>query len=240
VLTKTTPDDEFGFLMFFKQLSHLYRGLGPIDPSPYYEPEAIKFPEPLKPPSPPYVRFDPSAPPPWAQPGWIAPEFIAFRLTDAQLTEINNYVTNGMEYSRINGMDTLVGLLARCLSEVEPEIKPIDTISYLVNVRAFLASPVPRLIFSQHRGMGIYPVNAAANTLVYLLVEHQLLKGADPHDDVLACAVEIREALEKLKDLKLLKDMVADFAQLQSENAWDRYGLGLPKEGVFFVGTNQE
>jgi len=143
VLTKMTSVDAHGFLVFFKQVSQLYQGVGPIDPPPYLEPEAIKFAEPLKPPSPLFDRLDLSAPLPWTQPGWRAPEFVGFRLTDTQLSEIHNSVAKGNEDSRITRMDTVVGLLARCLSEIEPESKPIDTISYLINVRAFLTSSVP-------------------------------------------------------------------------------------------------
>jgi len=141
MLTKTTSDDAAGFLMFFRHLSQLYQGLGPIDPPPYHEPEAIKFPEPLKPPSPLFVRIDPSAPPPWEHPEWRAPEFVAFRLKDTQLAEIHNSVTKGMEHPKITKTDTMVGLFARCMSEVEPEAKPTDTICYLINVRALIASP---------------------------------------------------------------------------------------------------
>ena len=142
-LTKITPVDKDGFLMFYRQLSQLYQGLRPIDPLPHYETKAIKFPEPLKPPFPPYYRFDPSDPPPWEQPEWRAPESVVLRLTAAQLTEIQKSVTKGMEHPRITSMDIVVGLLARCLSEVELESKPIDTIAYVVNVRTSLASPVP-------------------------------------------------------------------------------------------------
>ena len=67
-------------------------------------------------------------------------DFVAFRLTAAQLTEIHRAVTKGMKHLRIARADMVVGLLARCLSEVEPESKPIDTISYVVNVRAFVAT----------------------------------------------------------------------------------------------------
>ena len=133
--------------MFYRQLSQLYQGLGPIDPPPHYEPEAMKFPEPLKPPTLPYYKFDPSAAPPWEQPGWRAPELVVFRLKDTQLTEIRNSATKGIEHSKVTSVDTLVGLLARCLSEIEPETKPIDTMAYLINVRAFIASPVSWLIF---------------------------------------------------------------------------------------------
>ena len=62
-------------------------------------------------------------------------EFVAFRLTATQLAEIHSSVTKGMEYLKISRVDTVVGLLAWCLTEVEPESKPIDTISYVVNVR---------------------------------------------------------------------------------------------------------
>jgi len=147
VLTKMTSVDGVGFLLFFRQLSQLYQGLGPIDPPPHHEPEAIRFAEPLKVPSPPYDRFDLSAQLPRERPEWRAPESVAFRLTDAQLTEIRDFVTKGIKHPKVTRVDTVVGLLARCLSEVEPESKPIDTISYLINVRPFPPSPVPYLIF---------------------------------------------------------------------------------------------
>jgi len=68
-------------------------------------------------------------------------DFVAFRLTRTQLTEIHNSVTKGIEHSRITRMDIVAELLARCLSEVDPESKPIDTISYVVDVRTLV---VPR------------------------------------------------------------------------------------------------
>jgi len=132
-----------GFLLFFKQLSQLYQGLGPVDLPPYYPPKAIKFAEPLRPPSPVYRRYDLSAPPPWEQPERKAMEFIAFRLTATQLNEIYESVTKEMRHLRIARVDMVVGLLARCLSEVEPESKPIDTISYVIDVRAFVPPTRP-------------------------------------------------------------------------------------------------
>jgi len=72
-------------------------------------------------------------------------EFIAFRLTATQLTEIHNSVTKGIEHLRLTRMDIVTGLLARCLSEIEPESKPIDTISYVVDVRALVAPRAIRL-----------------------------------------------------------------------------------------------
>ena len=143
VLTKMASDDGFGFLMFLRHLSQLYQGRGPIDPPPYHEPEAIKFAEPSKAPSPFYERFSLSAPSPWEQPESRALEFVAFKLTDKQLTEIRNSATKGIKHPRIPRVDTVVGLLARCLSEVMQESKPIDTISYLINVRAFLPFVAP-------------------------------------------------------------------------------------------------
>jgi len=142
-----TSVDGAGFLLFFRQLSQLYQGLGPIDAPPYHEPEAIKFAEPLKAPSPLFDRVDLSAPPPWEQPERKAMEFVGFRLTAIQLTDIQNSVTKGIEDSRVTRMDTVVGLLARCLSEVEPEFKPIDAISYLINVRTFI-TPLQLTYFS--------------------------------------------------------------------------------------------
>ena len=128
--------DGSGFMMFLRLLSQRYQGLGPIDPPPYYEPGAIKFTEPSKAPSPVFNNYDPSAPPPWERPEVKAMEFVAFRLTAAQLVEIHGSVAKGMEHLRMSRVDTVVGLLARCLSEVEPELEPIDTVSYVINVRA--------------------------------------------------------------------------------------------------------
>jgi len=141
-----TSGDGTGFLLFFRHLSQLYQGLEPIDPPPYHEPEAIKFAEPLNAPSPPCDHSDPSATPPWMR-GEMKPiEFVAFRLTAAQLTEIHNSVTKGFEGPRIARADTVLVLLARCLSEVESESKPIDTITYTINVSVFVTPRATRLI----------------------------------------------------------------------------------------------
>jgi len=148
VLTGMTSVDGPGGLFFVRQLSQLYQGLGPTDPPPYYEPKAIRFPEPLKPPSPTYRLYDLSAPPPWEQPERKAMELVAFRLTSAQLAELRNYATKGTGQPVATKVDVVVGLLAQCLSEVEPESKPIDTITYVIDVRSFIASPATRLILS--------------------------------------------------------------------------------------------
>ena len=140
-LTRTVSVDGSGLLMFLKLLSQLYQGLGPLDPPPFYEPEAIKFAESLMAPSPIFHRYNPSALPPWELPERKAMEFIAFRFTAVQLAEIHDSVTKGMEHLRISRVDTVVGLLARCLSELEPESKPISTVSYVVNVCAFIPLP---------------------------------------------------------------------------------------------------
>ena len=148
VLTEITSVDGPGGLFFLRLLSQLYQGLGPVDPPPYFEPRAIKFPEPSKPPSPTYRRYDLSAPPPWEQPERKAMEFVAFRLTTTQLTEIRNCVAKGTGQPTVTKVDVVMGLLARCLSEVEPESKPIDTISYVIDVRSFVASSATRLTLS--------------------------------------------------------------------------------------------
>ena len=83
--------------------------------------------------------------------------------------------------------------------------------------------------------MGIYPTNAVVNATVFLPIGLQPSKGPNPHDDVLACAVEIRKSLEKLKDPKSVKDLVTDFAKLQSQITWDKSGQGPPREGRLFV-----
>jgi len=131
MLTKTTSVDGNSILQFLRQVSQLYQGLGPIDPPPYYEPEATKFPEP------------PKASPTWKQPWRNGMEFVAFRFTATQLTEIHNSVAKGIEHPKITRMDIVTGLLERCLSEVDPESKPIDTILYVIDVRTLV---VPRAI----------------------------------------------------------------------------------------------
>ena len=147
-LTGVTSDDTSGAMLFARQLSQFYQGLEPVDPPPYFEPKAIKFPEPSKPPSPTYRRYDLSAPPPWEHPERKAAEFVAFRLKATQLTEIRNCVAKVTGQPRIARVDIVLALLARCLSEVEPGSRPIDTISYVVDVRSFIASPATRLILS--------------------------------------------------------------------------------------------
>ena len=140
VLTRIISVDAAGLLLFLRLLSQLYQGPGPVDSPPYYEPEAIKFMELPKAPLQIYPHYDPSAPRrPWEQPERKAMDFVAFRLTAAQLSEIHNPVTKGVEHLRISRVDTVVGLLARCLSEVEPESKPIDTISHVVSVRTLIS-----------------------------------------------------------------------------------------------------
>ena len=73
-------------------------------------------------------------------------EFVAFRLTAAQLTEIRSYVAKRTGQPRVTRVDMVVGLLVQCLSEVEPKSKPIDTITYAIDVRSFATSPATRLI----------------------------------------------------------------------------------------------
>ena len=131
------PVDGTGLLFFLRTLSQFYQGVRSADPLPYYEPEAIRFPDPLDAPSAVLSRYDPSSPPPWEHPDRKAMDFVAFRLTATQLAEIHGTVTQGREYLRISRVDVVVGLLARCLSEVEPESKPIDTVLNVVNVGQF-------------------------------------------------------------------------------------------------------
>ena len=145
VLTGMIPVDASGLLPFLRLLSQLYQGLDPLDPPPYYEPEAIKLTELSGVPSP-----APSGIPMWS-PAEVplreppkAMEFVGFRLTAAQVAGIHNAVTKGMEHLKVSRVDTVVGLLARCLSEVEPESKPIETLSHLINVCASICvSSIP-------------------------------------------------------------------------------------------------
>ena len=152
VLTRAIPVDGFGALLFLRLVSQIYQGLEPLEPPPYYEPEAIKFTESLEGPSPTPLRYDPSAPP-WEQPERKTLELVTFTLTATQLTEMHNSVTKGMQHLRISKVDMVAGLLARCLSEVEPESRPIDNIVYLINVRGFIA------FFSKSTYIAVAPRN---------------------------------------------------------------------------------
>jgi len=213
--------DGFALTLFLRLLSRLYQGLGPVNPPPYYEPEAIKFAEPSRAPRSIYNRYDPSAPLPWEQPERTAMEWVAFRLTATQLTEIHNRVTKGKEHLKILRVDMVVGLLVRCLSEVEPESKPIDTVLYVIN----------------HRGMGICPVNAALNGIVWVPTGLRVPKSVSPHDEVLAHATELRNSMKRLKRPKLIEDMVTDLAKTQSQVAWDKVcqDTVTAKEGCLIV-----
>lgn len=138
--------DASGLLMFLGLLSQLYQGLGPISPPLYYEQEAIKLPDPLTPPLQVLHRFDPSTTPPWELPERKAMDFVGFRLTPTQLVEIHGTVAEGQESLWLSRVDVIVGLLARCLSGIEPEAKPIDTILNVINVRTFIIFPTAPLI----------------------------------------------------------------------------------------------
>ena len=73
--------------------------------------------------------------------------------------------------------------------------------------------------------MGIYPTDAMLNALVFLPVELQPMEAADPRDDVLACATEIRKSVGKLKDPESIKAMATHIAKIQSQAAWNRSPL---------------
>ena len=71
--------------------------------------------------------------------------------------------------------------------------------------------------------MGVCPINAV-NAVIWLSTRLQVQKGADPRDIVVAHAAEMRKSMDKLKDPRLVRDMVADVAQIHSQVAWDRNG----------------
>lgn len=146
VLTGTIQVDGYGYVLFLDFVSQFYQGL---DPPLYYLPDAIKFPDPSRDPQPLYKICDPSVPHPSELSSRKAMDFVAIRLTATQLAEIHGTVTQGKEHRRVSKVDMVVGLLARCLSEVEPESKSINTIVNFVNVGPFNSRlPTARLIFS--------------------------------------------------------------------------------------------
>ena len=88
--------------------------------------------------------------------------------------------------------------------------------------------------------MGIYPLNAAANAIALLPIGPlQLSNGADPRNDVLTCATEIRKSLENLKDPRLIEDMAADFAKMRSQAAWNKDTQDPSKEGCLIMNVTR-
>jgi len=62
------------------------------------------------------------------------------------------------------------------------------------------------------------------NAVIWFSVGLQAPKGADSRDAIAAHAVDLRNSMYKLKDPKLVMDMVADVAKIQSQVAWDKSG----------------
>jgi len=89
--------------------------------------------------------------------------------------------------------------------------------------------------------MGVYPVNAVVNAIVWVSTGSQVLQRAHPRDSVLAYASEIRKSVEKLKDPRFIKDMVADVAKIQSQVAWDKSGqdIGSAREGCLIASISR-
>jgi len=83
--------------------------------------------------------------------------------------------------------------------------------------------------------MGVFPLNAMANAISHLSIGLQLLRGVDPHDDVLIRATEIRKSLEQLKDPRVIKDMAAEFAGIRAKSAWSRSTQGPSREGCLVM-----
>lgn len=69
--------------------------------------------------------------------------------------------------------------------------------------------------------MGIYPVNAVANAIVWLSIGIQVSKGINPYDGVLACVAAIRESPERLKDPGFITAVAVDLAKIQSQVSWN-------------------
>ena len=85
--------------------------------------------------------------------------------------------------------------------------------------------------------MGIYPVNAVVNAIIWLPTNVQVPESVDPHDSVSMCATQIHESLGRLKDPGFIKDMAANVARIQSRAAWDKKGQDIPtaKDGCLIV-----
>jgi len=75
------------------------------------------------------------------------------------------------------------------------------------------------------------------NAVIWFPVGLQASKGVDPRDTVVAHAAELRKGMGKLKDPRLVRDMVTDVAKIQSQVAWDKSGqdMALVNEGCLVV-----
>lgn len=85
--------------------------------------------------------------------------------------------------------------------------------------------------------MGIYPGNAVVNAIFWLSTGIKVSNDLNAHDSVVACAIELRKSLGRLKEPGFIKDMAADLGKIQSQVAWDKMGQDLPaaKEGCLIV-----
>ena len=93
--------------------------------------------------------------------------------------------------------------------------------------------------------MGIYPLNAILNAIVWLstTTRPQVPKGVDPRDGVLAWVTEIRKSLARLKDPRFLKDTVIDLAKRLSHTAWVKGSLSdllIEREGLLLVNNTRK
>jgi len=87
--------------------------------------------------------------------------------------------------------------------------------------------------------MGVFPPNAMPTAIGHLSIGLQLLRGADPLDEVLIRATDIRKSLEQLKDPQVIKDMVADFAGIRAKSAWNRSSQGPSREGCLVMNVTR-
>ena len=85
--------------------------------------------------------------------------------------------------------------------------------------------------------MGIYPVNAAVNAIVWVSTGLRVPKGLDPQDGVLTYATEIHKLAEKLRDPRSIKETAVELANIQSQVSWDKSGqdLASAKEGCLIA-----
>ena len=85
--------------------------------------------------------------------------------------------------------------------------------------------------------MGIYPVNAALNAIVWVSAGLQVPKKLDSQDGVLAYATEIHKLAEKLRVPRSIRQVAVELANIQSQVSWDKSGqdLGSAKEGCLIA-----
>lgn len=134
--------DGFSIYQFARLLSQNYQGLEPLDPAPTYDraPPQPFDPEKYKGIPLPDCMYHYSfrSTPPHLEPGRKKPDRIDIRLTAGQIAQINKGILAQCPDGNtpiLSRQDTLVAVLAYCISKADPDSPPVQHISTILMVR---------------------------------------------------------------------------------------------------------